>query len=127
MSRSSGVGPLLEGILPLAGGPLELWWETRGSSQVVAVHSEVLSSCRENSVFPSSCSMGFSVPFELWQGTRCSSQVVKGISVFLSSCNRGVRHSLELMWGTQVFCRIATGELGLLSSWEGGFGVPLQL
>lgn len=128
------------------GDPLELWWETRGSARVVAVHSEVLSRC----------SVGLSVPFELWQGTRGSSQVVKGISVFLSSCNRGVRPPLkfvgnsgffsicimgvgphlELSWGTRVSSQVAGGDSELLSSFSGnsvflssysvGFRVPLE-
>ena len=42
------------------------------------------------------------------------------------NCHRGVRTPLNLKWGTHVSSRVATGELGLLSSgrWE---LVPLEL
>lgn len=56
------------GLLPSCSGefgiPLESWWETQGSSRVAAGGSELFLSSGGNSMFLSSCSMGFMVSLE---------------------------------------------------------------
>ena len=65
--------------------PLELWWETQGSFQVLGGNSELLSNCGGNSGFLSSCSTGLRVLVQLQWGTQGSSRV-GGNSGLLLSC-----------------------------------------
>ena len=50
-----------------------------------------------------------------------------GILGFHSSCNRLVRPPLDLRQGTQISSRVAIGDSGLLSSYEGEHRVHLTL
>ena len=119
-------------------GPhLQKRWETRGSSQVVAVNSGFLSRCGGDLWTPLHCMKGVKPPLEFGEGTRDYSsrhcrnngphvERMGESAVFFSRYGRKLRIPLQVPRRIQGASCVASGKSSLHSSYEGVHGITLD-
>ena len=105
MSRSRGIGPLLE-----------MRWGTWGSSRVVV----------GNSGFLSNFNGYFAEPLELHKGSQASFQIERGMWA-LSSIMAGESGLISVEGGIRWISRFSVGRAGFLSSCYRDLSEPLVL
>lgn len=119
-------------------GPhLQMRWETRGFSRVVAGISGCLSRCDRVLWAPLCCTKAVKPPLEVREGTwdcsqgtagkkRASCLKDGGFSWFFSSCGGRLGIPLQVLWATQEASHVASGMSSLHSRCEGRRWIALD-